>query len=74
VTYTPIVLRGFVFALPFMALAGVTVLLKSVDASPALVFVTFALIAILTGSAIGLFGDRLPGFRARGERSSASRF
>jgi cyanate permease len=73
VTYTPNVLRVLAFALPFIALAAVTVLLKRVDAGSEIVFAVFGLIAVLTGVAIGLFAGRPGGPRRQSRASIASR-
>jgi hypothetical protein len=59
-------LRALVFAVPFVALAGLTVVLKRVGADAGVLFAAFALIAVLTGSAIGYFSDRLTGPRPGG--------
>jgi len=70
VTYTPNMLRVLVFAVPFVALAGLTVVLKRIGADAGVLFAGFALIAVLTGSAIGYFSDRLTGPRSGGGSTS----
>ncbi|HKF82530.1 MAG TPA: hypothetical protein VKB23_06185 [Solirubrobacterales bacterium] len=66
-------LRVLVFAVPFVALAGLTILLEQLDAGVGATFAAFGLIAVLTGSAIGYFSDRLIGPRNRGRRPNANR-
>jgi hypothetical protein len=73
VTYTQSMLRFLVFAVPFIALAGLTVLLKQVDASAGVAFGSFGVLAVLTGSAIGYFVDRLVGPRKQSQVAIASR-
>jgi hypothetical protein len=72
-TYHRSMLRVLVFTVPFVALAGLTVLLEQVDAGAGATFAAFGLIAVLTGSAIGYFSDRLAGPRQRGRGASANR-
>jgi hypothetical protein len=73
VTYASIVLRVLLFAAPFVALAGLKVLSNRVDAGAGAGFAGLCLISVFTGVAIGLFADRLPGYRKQGERPTASR-
>lgn len=72
-TYTPNVLRVLAFAVPFIALAGATILLKRVDAGSEIVFAVFGLLAVLTGVGIGLFAGRPAESRERDRGASASR-
>lgn len=72
-TYNQSVLRFLVFVVPFIALAGLAILLKQVDASAGLAFGSFGVIAVSTGIAIGNFADRLVGPQKRSPAAIASR-
>jgi uncharacterized paraquat-inducible protein A len=73
VTYTSSVLRVLVFVVPFVALAGLVILLNRVEADAGIALTAFGLIVVLTGSAIGYFADRLAEPWNQGDGPNAKR-
>lgn len=72
-TYTWSMLRFLLLAVPFVVLAGVSILLNEVDAAPGVGFAALCLISVLTGIGIGLFAGRPGGSRRRDPVATASR-
>lgn len=61
--YTPNMVRILVFAVPFAAVAGLVLLLNGLGAEPGIAVAAFGLLAVLIGSSIGYFANRLPELR-----------
>ncbi|HET7052465.1 MAG TPA: hypothetical protein VFI09_00940 [Solirubrobacterales bacterium] len=53
-------LRIALFAVPAIAVAGLVLLLNSLDASAGIAVAAFGLVAVAIGTALGYFADRLP--------------
>jgi len=53
-------IRIALFALPAIAVAGLVLLLNSLDASSGIAVAAFGVVAVATGAALGYFADRLP--------------
>jgi len=58
VTYTSNVVRALLFAVPFVVLAGLVILLNRIDAGAGAGFAVLCLVSVLTGVAIGLFAPQ----------------
>ncbi|HWO83069.1 MAG TPA: hypothetical protein VNM38_04685 [Solirubrobacterales bacterium] len=71
-TYTFGVLRVLLLALPFVAVALVTVLLNQIDASPDAGFAALCLISVFTGIGIGLYVSRQDKARSSGPSRRAA--
>lgn len=52
-------IRVALFAIPAVAVAGLVLLLNSLDASAGIAVAAFGLVAVATGTALGYFADRL---------------
>ncbi len=53
-------LRIALFAVPAVAVAGLVLLLNGLDASAGIAVAAFGVVAVMTGTALGYFADRLP--------------
>jgi len=74
VTYVWTVLRLLLFALPYVVLTLVAILLNQIDAGPEAGFGALCLISVLTGVGIGLYVARHDSSRGRkGQPPTASR-
>jgi hypothetical protein len=60
-------------ALPFLAVAGLAILLDNVDAAPGAGFVGLCLISVFNGIGIGLYVGRYDKSRDQGSVATASR-
>ena len=61
--YTPaMAIRVALFAAPAVSVAGLVLLLNSLDASAGIAVAAFGVFAVATGTALGYFADRLPEF------------
>lgn len=56
------VVRIALFAIPFVAVAGLVLLLNGLHAGPGIAAVSFGLFAVTTGTTLGYFADRLTAF------------
>jgi len=73
VTYNSTVFRVMLLALPFLAVAGLAILLDNVDAAPGAGFVGLCLISVFNGIGIGLYVGRYDKSRDQGSVATASR-
>ena len=55
-----VAIRIALFAVPAVAVAGLVLLLNSVDAGVGIAVAAFGVIAVATGATLGYFADRLP--------------
>lgn len=59
--YTGLVtIRVALVGIPAATIAGLVLLLNSLDASPGIAVAALMLVAVLSGAALGYFADRLP--------------
>lgn len=65
-------LRITAFGIPALAVAGLVLLLNSLEASAGLAVAAYAIIAVSTGGTIGYFAERLLGQPPRGSSSPPS--
>lgn len=56
----PMAIRVALFVLPTVAMAGLVLLLNSVEATAGMAAASMGLVAVASGAALGYFADHLP--------------
>jgi hypothetical protein len=60
-TYTqPMAIRVALFLVPTLAMAGLVLLLNSVEATAGMAAASMGLVAVASGAALGFYADHLP--------------